>query len=113
MRLVADALDKVEGLRLAVEDDGLRQVLDEQLLVLLGEAGEGHVLEPQVAHDVERRRELAFAAVDDDEVGEGAPALEGAVVWLRIALALLRRWKRGWGGGGGGAPPPPPHPPPT
>ena len=74
VRLVADALHEVERLRRARQDDGVREVLHEQLLVLLREARQRHVLQPQVAHDVQRRRELPLAAVDDDEVRQGAPA---------------------------------------
>ena len=56
VRLVADALHEVEGLRRPRQDDRLGEVLHEQLFVLLGEAGQRHVLQPEVAHDVQRRR---------------------------------------------------------
>ena len=71
VRLVADALDEVERLAVARQDDRLALALLEDELELLGEADDGHILVPaRPADDLERRRELPLAAVDDDEVGQ-------------------------------------------
>src|SRR5206468_11228004 len=49
------------------------------------EAAHRHVAQPEVAHDVQHRAQLALAAIDDHEVGHLVP-------WRRqLRLALQRR----------------------
>ena len=78
VRFVADALDEVEALRAPVKADGVARVDDEQLLLAFGQAGQGDVVHPQVAQLIMSGRELALASIDDDEIGQGLPALLGA-----------------------------------
>ena len=71
VRLVANALDEVERLAVARQDDRLTLALLEDELELLGEADDGHIfVAARPADNLERRRELPLAAVDDDEVGQ-------------------------------------------
>ena len=67
---VAHALDEVEGVGLAGQDDGGVFVFFEEEFFLLGEAEGGDGGVALFAHGAAGVAELAFAAVDDDEVGQ-------------------------------------------
>ena len=82
---VADALDQVEALGAAVEADRVGRVDLEEEFLALGQSGEGDVVDGEVAHHVVGGRDLALAAVDDDEVGDRAPAL-GVGLFLVLGL---------------------------
>ena len=58
MGLVADPLDEVEGLRGRRQEDRLRAVRQDELLALLGEAGERQVVEAQLVEDDLRGADL-------------------------------------------------------
>ena len=52
----------------------------EQLLALLGQAGQGQVVQAQLVEHLARRADLALAAVDDDQVGHAPAQLLGATL---------------------------------
>ena len=92
VRLVADALDEEERLRIARQEDRVWAAGQEQLLVLLGQAGDRRPVMPTSSSAAEGGVELALAAVDDDEIGQGRPT-------CRPASLRRRRWRGGSGGG--------------
>src|SRR5438552_6418685 len=68
MRLVADALDEVEALRRARQQDRIRPRRHEQLLALLCERGDRYTQQSRVGERGLPGGELALAAVEDHEV---------------------------------------------
>ena len=69
VRLVADALDELEGLAAARQLDRLRVPLGKDELELLCETDDRYVLVPcLISDDLERGGELSLPAVDDDEI---------------------------------------------
>ena len=74
MCLVADALDQEEGLGVQGETDGFAVARLEKLLLLLGQAEGGHRSKAHGLHHLSGRRQLPFAAVDQDQVREPAEA---------------------------------------
>jgi hypothetical protein len=83
VRLVADPLHEVERRRRRRQDDRIGPAGHEELLALLGQPGDRDLVEAQLAQDGEIGRQLALAAVDEDQVGQGpaellrAPLLAG------------------------------------
>ncbi len=75
VRLVADPLQELEPCGAALEHDRLGPAGDEHLLLALGQRDDGHPRELAGLHRLERRRELALAAVDHDEVRRLGEAL--------------------------------------
>ncbi len=74
MRLVAQSLDEVERRRRGRQHDRLGPAGQEELLALLGQAGQRQVVQPELVEDLPGGADLARAAVDDDEVGQRASA---------------------------------------
>src|SRR3989442_1168714 len=68
MRLVADALDEVEALRRARQQDRIRPSRHEELLALLCERGDRYAQQSRVGERGLPGGELALAAVEDHEV---------------------------------------------
>ena len=95
VRLVAQPLQQVERARGGGQDDRLALPGQEELLALLGQAGQGQVVQAELVEDLAGRADLALAAVDDDEVGQAPAQLLGG--------SLLGG--RGRAGSGGAAPP--------
>ena len=68
VRLVADPLQQLQPGRVIRQQDRLRPAGNEDLLDPLGERDHRHPRQVELAHRGQRRRELALAAVDHDEV---------------------------------------------
>src|SRR4029079_291086 len=63
VRLIAQPLHEIERRRRRGQDDGHGRVREEQLLALLGQAGERQVVEPELVEDGLGGADLALAAV--------------------------------------------------
>ena len=89
VRLVAQALDEVQGARRRRQQDRVARAGQEQLLALLGQPDERQVVQAELVEDGLGRRDLALPAVDDHEVRELPAQLLGAalVAGLRPAEA--------------------------
>ena len=75
VRLVTHPLHQEEGRAVGGEEHRVGSAGEEELLVALGEAGDGDVAEPHLHQHRVGGAELALAAVDEDEVGKHAEAL--------------------------------------
>src|SRR5206468_4270409 len=75
--LIADALHEVERLRSRREHDRIRSIGLEELLTLLGDTGEGQVVQPELVENAFRRPDLRLAAVDQDQVRHRPATLLG------------------------------------
>ena len=78
VRLVAQALHEVEGLRVGRQHDRLGASGQEHLLALLGQADERQVVQAELIEHLAGGADLALAAVDDDQVGQPPAQLLGA-----------------------------------
>src|SRR5438309_179130 len=87
VRLIADPLDEKHPGRAALLDDRLRPAGRKDLLAFFGQGERGNVRVARGFHHLERRAQLALAAVDENEVG---PAGEGPVPDDVRLLATLR-----------------------
>src|SRR2546427_4261 len=76
VRLVPDALERVERGRRRIEDERVQAVGLVHLLGLFREPDGRDVIEPEILEHLERDVELAAATVDQDEIGQHAPLLE-------------------------------------
>ena len=72
---VADVLEQPEGERPAAEDDRVGAAGDVDLFLALGQRDHGRGNDLQGLEGVQRRAELALAAVDQEDVGERLIAL--------------------------------------
>ena len=60
---ISNTLDEEQSLRSTGEDVWFRRVRDKDFFFLFGQAGERNTLDAQLEHHLERRAELAFAAM--------------------------------------------------
>lgn len=80
MGLVADALEEVEALAGAGQDDRVVLAGDPDLLQALGEAADGDVVDAQFVQGPLRGGDLGLAAVDHDELRRVGEPLGAAVL---------------------------------
>ena len=73
MGFVADALEEFEGAGVVIEAEGIDFAGAEDFFVFLGEADDGDVGEAEFGEFRAGGVELAFAAIDEDEVGDVGP----------------------------------------
>ena len=74
VRLVADALQQVQPFAFARQEQANGLARLEHFLLLLGEADDRDLGQLDLGHDFHRRRQLALATVNDDQVGQDRPA---------------------------------------
>ena len=99
VRLVADALQQAQRRALGRAGDGVDRVAGEDQLLLLGQADGDEPLEAERAQRLVGRRELALAAVDDDQIGQRPAALDHRPVAAQHDLRASTRNRRGCGAG--------------